>query len=128
MDHLQYLLVLAGCGALTLPLELSGSRVYRQPRRLARVVLPVAAVFMMWDVIAIAAGVWSYNPRYVTGVTLPLSLPVEEALFFLIVPVCALLTFETVRRLSPGRCGTGPAGGHGPATVGRGAGEWRDAS
>lgn len=151
MDHLQYLLLLAGCGAVTLPLELSGSRVYRRPRRLARAVLPVAVVFMMWDVIAIAAGVWSYNPRYVTGVTLPLSLPLEEALFFLIVPVCALLTFETVRRLSPGRCLTKPAGGrgtvcggapgaergarhdtgtgHGQATGDRGAGgEWRDAS
>ena len=103
MDHLQYLLLLAGCVAVTLPLELSGSRVYRRPGRLARAVLPVAAVFVLWDVIAIAAGVWSYNPRYVTGVTLPLSLPLEEALFFLVIPVCAVLTFETVRRLAPAR-------------------------
>lgn len=99
MDHLQYLLLLAGCLAVTLPLELSGSRVYRQPGRLARAVLPVAVPFVAWDVAAIAAGVWRYNPRYVTGVTLPLSLPLEEALFFLVVPVCAVLTFETVRRL-----------------------------
>jgi lycopene cyclase domain-containing protein len=107
MDHLQYLLLLAGCAAVTLPLELSGSRVYRRPGRLARSVLPVAAVFAGWDVIAIAAGVWSYNPRYVTGLALPLSLPLEEALFFLVIPVCAVLTFETVRRLSPVRqpCG-----------------------
>ena len=34
------------------------------------------------------------------GVALPLSLPLEEALFFLVVPVCAVLTFETVRRLA----------------------------
>ena len=102
MDHLQYLLLLAGCAAVTLPLELSGSRVYRRPGRLARSVLPVAAVFAAWDVIAIAAGVWSYNPRYVTGFALPLSLPLEEALFFLVIPVCAVLTFETVRRLASG--------------------------
>jgi hypothetical protein len=30
---------------------------------------------------------------------LPLSVPLEEALFFLVVPVCAVLTLETVRRM-----------------------------
>ena len=103
MDHLQYLALLAGCVAVTLPLELSGSRVYRRPGRLARAVLPVAAVFVVWDVVAIAAGVWWYDPRYVTGIRLPLSLPLEEALFFLVIPVCGVLTLETVRRLAPRR-------------------------
>jgi lycopene cyclase domain-containing protein len=103
MDHLQYLLVLAGCAAVTLPLELSGSRVYRRPRRLARAVLPVAAVFVVWDVIAIAAGVWWYTPRYMSGIDLPFSLPLEELLFFLLIPVCGVLTLETVRRLAPRR-------------------------
>jgi lycopene cyclase domain-containing protein len=100
MDHLQYLLLLAGCLAVTLPLELSGARVYRRPGRLGRAVLPVAAVFVAWDVLAIAGGAWRYNPRYLTGLTLPLALPLEEALFFLVIPVCAVLTFETVQRLS----------------------------
>lgn len=99
MDHLRYLLLLAGCLAVTLPLEMSGSRVYRRPARLARAVLPVAAVFLAWDAVAIAAGVWWYDPRYLVGVTLPLSVPLEEALFFLVVPVCAVLTLETVRRM-----------------------------
>jgi lycopene cyclase domain-containing protein len=40
---------------------------------------------------------WRYNPRYVTGWDLPFSVPVEELVFFLVVPVCGLLTFETVR-------------------------------
>ncbi|MCW2887312.1 MAG: hypothetical protein QOE54_6461 [Streptosporangiaceae bacterium] len=102
MDHLQYLLLLAGCLAVTLPLELSGARVYRRPGRLGRAVLPVAAVFVAWDILAIAGGAWRYNPRYVIGLTLPLSLPLEEALFFLVIPVCAVLTFETVQRLSRG--------------------------
>ena len=29
--------------------------------------LPVAALFLVWDVIAIAADVWWYNPRYIVG-------------------------------------------------------------
>ncbi len=101
MDHLRYLLLLAGCLAVTLPLELSGTRVYRRPGRLARAVLPAAAAFLAWDVAAIAGGVWRYDPRHLVGITLPLSVPLEEALFFLVVPVCAVLTFEAVRRLLP---------------------------
>lgn len=104
MDHWQYLFLLGACLAVTLPLELSGSRVYRQPARLARAVLPAAAVFLVWDVLAVVNGVWSYNPRYLLGPRLPFGLPLEEALFFLVIPLCGLLSFETVERLL-GRAG-----------------------
>ena len=99
MDRFQYLLLMACCLAVTAPLELLGARVYRQPARLARAVLPVAVVFLVWDAIAIAAGVWSYNPRYITGLRLPLRIPVEELVFFLVVPVCAILTYGCVQAM-----------------------------
>lgn len=99
MDRWQYLLLMAACLVLTAPLELLGARVYRQPARLARAVLPVAAVFLAWDAIAIAAGVWTYNPRYVTGLRLPFRIPVEELVFFLVIPVCGVLTFACVEAL-----------------------------
>jgi lycopene cyclase domain-containing protein len=95
-DHWQYLLVMAACVAITLPLELIGARVYRRPARWMRALLPVALVFLVWDAIAIAADIWSYNPAYVTGWTLPFDIPVEELVFFVVVPTCGLLTYETV--------------------------------
>lgn len=45
---------------------------------------------------AIAAGVWTYNGDYVTGIRLPFRLPLEEALFFMVIPLCALLTYNAV--------------------------------
>jgi lycopene cyclase domain-containing protein len=99
MDHYQYLMLMAGCLVVTAPLELLGARAYRRPARLARAVLPVAAAFLAWDAAAIAAGVWTYNPRYVTGLRLPLRVPVEELVFFLVVPVCGILTYGCVRAL-----------------------------
>jgi lycopene cyclase domain-containing protein len=99
MDHYQYLLLMTCCLAVTAPLEPLGARVYRQPARLARAVLPVAVVFLAWDAIAIAAGVWTYNPAYVSGLQLPFRIPVEELVFFLVVPVCAILTFGCVQAL-----------------------------
>jgi lycopene cyclase domain-containing protein len=99
MDRWQYLILMAACLAVTAPLEALGARVYRQPRRLAVAVLPVAAVFLVWDALAIAGGVWNYDPRYVTGVRLPFSIPVEELAFFLVIPVCGVLTFACVETI-----------------------------
>jgi lycopene cyclase domain-containing protein len=99
MGHFQYLVLMACCLAVTAPLELLGARVYRQPARLARAVLPVAVAFLAWDAIAIAAGVWTYNARYISGLRLPFRIPVEELVFFLVVPVCAILTYGCVQAM-----------------------------
>lgn len=95
-DRWQYLLVLAACLAITAPLEIFGPGVYREWQRLARAVLPIAAAFLIWDEIAIAAHVWTYNSAYITGVSVPFGVPIEEVLFFVVVPVCALLTYNAV--------------------------------
>ena len=99
VDRWQYLIVLGACLLVTAPLESFGSGVYRQPRRAAAAVLPVAAVFLIWDAIAVAAHVWWYNPRYILGVTVPGEVPLEEVLFFLVIPVCGLLTYSAVDSL-----------------------------
>jgi lycopene beta-cyclase len=103
MDRFQYLLVMAACVAITLPLEfLFGARVWRRPRRLASVLAPVVAVFYVWDVVAIERGHWWFEERYVSGVVLPFGVPLEELVFFVIIPICALLTLEAVRNLLAG--------------------------
>ncbi|PXY30227.1 lycopene cyclase domain-containing protein [Prauserella sp. PE36] len=104
-DHLHYLLVLAACVAVTLPLEFLGAGVYRRPRRLVRALLPAAALFAAWDLAAIAGGVWSIDSRYTLGVYVAPGMPLEEALFFLVIPLCGLLTFEAVRAVLGRRIG-----------------------
>ena len=100
MRHLAYLAVLAFCLLGTLPLEVwLGVRVYRRPRRLLLTLLPVVAVFMTWDLYAVAAGHWEFDPAQTVGLVLPGGVPVEELLFFLVVPTCAVLAFEAVRRV-----------------------------
>jgi lycopene cyclase domain-containing protein len=98
--HLAYLAVLGCCIVGTLPLELVlGVRVYRRPRRLLLTLLPVVAVFVAWDLYAVAERHWTFDRAQTTGVLLPGDLPLEELLFFLVVPVCAVLAFEAVRRV-----------------------------
>lgn len=86
---------MVGCLILTAPLEILGAGVYRQARRTAAAIIPVALVFIVWDLIAIAGDVWSYNPRFVSGIDIGI-MPVEELMFFFVVPLCGLLTYSAV--------------------------------
>jgi len=96
----SYLAVLAACMIGTLPLEfVLRTRVYARPRRLAFALLPTLVVFLAWDVAAIAAGHWDYDSAQTVGLVLPGDLPIEEVLFFLVIPTCAILAFEAVRRV-----------------------------
>jgi lycopene cyclase domain-containing protein len=95
---LTYLLVLAGCLAGALWLEpVFRVGVLRQVRRLVLTIVPVAAVFVAWDLLAIGAGHWTFDRSQLVGVMLPGGLPLEEVLFFLVVPLCAVLGYEAVR-------------------------------
>lgn len=95
-DRWQYLLLLVACLVITVPLEVFKPGVYRRPRQVVRAVLPVAAVFLIWDELAIAAQVWTYNRAYIVGRYLPVRVPIEEVLFFLVIPICGLLTYNAV--------------------------------
>ena len=103
MDRYQYLILMAGCLLLTLPLEfLFGARVWRRPKRLAIAVAPTLAIFVIWDLWATAHGTWDFDRRYTIGVELPGGMVVEELVFFVTIPVCTLLTLESVRNILDG--------------------------
>ena len=102
MRHLTYLAVLLACLLGTAPLEfLLGTRVYARWRRLSLALLPGLVLGVLWDVYAVRHGQWGFDRRYLLGVWLG-RLPVEEVLFFLVVPTCAILTLEAVRVRRPG--------------------------
>ncbi|CCH88914.1 Lycopene cyclase domain [Modestobacter italicus] len=101
MGHLTYLSLLVGCLVVTAPLELLlGVRVYARWRRLLLAVVPEFVVFVVWVLYAIAAGHWDYSATRTLDVRLPGGIPVEEVLFFLVVPVCAVLALEAVRKVT----------------------------
>lgn len=101
-----YLALLVGCLLVTLPLELVlRVRVYARWRRLLSAVLPVAICFVGWDLYAVSRHEWWYDSRQILGWRVFGRLPVEELLFFLVVPTCAILGFEAVRVVTGWRAG-----------------------
>jgi lycopene cyclase domain-containing protein len=101
VGHLTYLALLVGCLVVTAPLELIlRVRVYARWRRLLLAIAPEFVVFVAWVLYAIDQGHWQYDTGQTIGVRLLGGIPVEEMLFFLVVPLCAVLALEAVRKVT----------------------------
>jgi lycopene cyclase domain-containing protein len=71
--------------------------VLRRVKRVFFTIAPVAALFIAWDLYAIHSGHWYFDRRQILGVYLPGRIPLEEVLFFIVVPLAAIMTIEAVR-------------------------------
>lgn len=52
-------------------------------------------LFIPWDIIFTDMGIWSFNPDYYLGLKIA-NLPLEEWLFFIVVPFACYFVFENV--------------------------------
>lgn len=97
MSQLAYLGVLAFVLIGTAWLEIFlRTRVYRRWKRLLLSLAPVLVVFVGWDVYAITNGHWDFDEARTTGVVFGV-VPLDEVLFFIVIPIAAILTLEAVR-------------------------------
>lgn len=71
-------------------------------KRIKRVILavaPISFLFIAWDAYAIRRGHWRFDGDQILGIFGPFGIPLEEYLFFIIVPIAAIMTIEAVRRV-----------------------------
>ncbi len=97
MEHYYYL----GLDLFTLSFPLARSfeprlQYWRKWPGLFTGIAVMATVFIIWDAIFTANGVWGFNPRFLTGPRL-FGLPIEEWLFFLVVPYSCVFIYEALR-------------------------------
>ncbi len=59
-----------------------------------------AVIYIVWDFYFTAKGVWSFNENYITGLKI-YNLPIEEVLFFFIVPYCCVFIYECIKNYFP---------------------------
>jgi lycopene cyclase domain-containing protein len=69
---------------------------FRQWRYFFPALAVAAGVFLVWDVWFTEQGIWGFNDRYLVGIRF-LGLPLEEWLFFLVVPYACIFLYETMR-------------------------------
>ncbi|MEI6039378.1 MAG: lycopene cyclase domain-containing protein [Actinomycetes bacterium] len=75
-------------------------QVLKRVKRVLLTVTPIAIIFLAWDYYAIKSGHWYFDTTQILGIYLPGRIPVEEFLFFIIVPLAAIMTIEAVRRVN----------------------------
>ena len=98
VSQFSYVAVLAFViiGSIWLEVALR-TRVLVRPRRLALTIIPVLAPFLLWDAYAISQGHWWFDESRILGLYLPGDIPVDELLFFIVIPFASVLTIEAVR-------------------------------
>ena len=84
------------CGSFWLELVLK-IRVLKRIKRVLLSIIPIAIPFITWDAYAVSHHHWSFDPKQILGIYGPFKSPLEEFLFFLIVPIAAIMTIEGVR-------------------------------
>lgn len=82
-------------GSLAYPLLQSFERrvsIYKKWKHMFPAILITAGFFIIWDEFFTRIGVWSFNDKYTLGIYIG-SLPLEEWLFFIVVPYCCFFVY-----------------------------------
>lgn len=98
MGDLTYILLLGG--SISIPLLRSFEprlRFASRWRAIVPAILLSAVPFLIWDVLFTVLGVWGFNPSKYLDVHL-IGLPLEEVLFFLVIPYCCLFIHAVIDR------------------------------
>ena len=64
---------------------------------LSLALLTSAIPFILWDIYFTHLGIWGFSPKYNLGILL-INLPLEEILFFIIIPFCCLFTYFVLKK------------------------------
>ena len=94
------MLIFTLCGSGWLEIVLK-TGVLRRLKRAALSILPISTLFLIWNAYAISKGHWFFDRAQILGIYGPFSIPLEEYLFFIIVPIAALMTIEAVTKVKP---------------------------
>ena len=57
--------------------------------------LSIAIPFIIWDYLFTKQGVWKFSDHHISGIKI-INLPIEEILFFILIPYCFIFTYEVL--------------------------------
>jgi lycopene cyclase domain-containing protein len=96
----EYFIVLIVTAAVPLIKSFSKEINFYKPfKRFFTAISVPFVLFVIIDAIAVKRGLWTFNKEYVTGIYF-FGLPVEEILFFAVIPFSCIFTWETVKYIN----------------------------
>lgn len=101
MTQYTYFIILACCIAGPFALSFDKKVAFYKDWKYAVPAIIIPAIFFIgWDTAFTKLGVWSFNSEYVIGANI-INIPLEEALFFFVVPYCCLFIYACIRSYFP---------------------------
>nr|WP_319512133.1 lycopene cyclase domain-containing protein [uncultured Draconibacterium sp.] len=96
-----YFILLTASGAVPLLLSFDKRlQFYKQWKYVFSSIFLVALVYILFDVNFTNRGIWGFNPEYLSGSYL-FTLPLEEILFFIVIPYASIFLHESIREYFP---------------------------
>lgn len=94
--NFTYLLLMLGSWAIPLIYSFEKQvQFYTKLKYLFPAILFSGTIFIIWDLRFEELGIWKFNPDYITGIYI-MNLPIEEWLFFLVIPYCSVFIYEVL--------------------------------
>ena len=96
----DYLILLLIAVVITLPLEFFGKLgIYRRYKDAIKAISLPFIIFIIWDILFSQTDLWNFSDKHTYSFRL-LGLPIEEILFFIVIPLAGLLTYNAVSTLN----------------------------
>jgi lycopene cyclase domain-containing protein len=100
MEQFHYLFVLAFIGFCAVSVSLAFRlRIPRFWRNFFVADLSILVIYLNWDYWAIKKDNWSFDSEQILGLYLFGGIPVEEVLFFIIVPLMTVIVYVTLLKI-----------------------------
>ena len=99
--HFHYFFVLAFIGLCAVGVNLGFRiRIASKLQQFLLVDALVIVLYLSWDIWAVFKKSWYFDPNQIIGLQLFGRLPIEEILFFVIVPLMGVLTYSALLKLT----------------------------
>jgi len=99
--HFHYALVLGFIGLCAVGVNLGFRiRIMAKLRQFLLVDSLIIVMYLSWDIWAVFKRSWYFDPSQIIGLQLFGRLPIEEVLFFVIVPLMGVLTYSALLKLT----------------------------
>jgi lycopene cyclase domain-containing protein len=101
LTHFSYLVVILFVALCAVSVNFGFRlRIGSRGRQLLQTEMMILAIYLSWDTWAIAKKSWFFDHHQIVNVDVLPKVPVEEFLFFLVVPIMIILSYQALLKLT----------------------------
>ena len=101
MSHLSYFAVLTFVAICAFGINLGfGLHIGKHWKELLLTQMAIVIIYLSWDAWAIAKHNWFFDVRQIVNVYVLPKVPLEELLFFIVVPLTTILSYQALLKLT----------------------------